>query len=240
MVAIVGPSGAGKSTIVNLLLRLYDVNAGEITVAGTDIRDFDLTYLRSNIGVVTQDAYLFNGTIRENLLYAKPDATQQEMEAACRLANIHEFIVAQEKGYDTMVGNRGSNFPVGRSSASPLRGCAQESKDSRAGRSDLVAGLHFGKRNSKRAGSGDARQDQRGNRARLTTVLAADWILVVKDGIICEQGTHDRLLEQNGVYRELYETQFKRVLEHEGIKKPPVKTGGFFFYAYLNRIETDL
>ncbi|MPM09112.1 putative ABC transporter ATP-binding protein [bioreactor metagenome] len=218
MVAIVGPSGAGKSTIVNLLLRLYDVNAGEITVAGTDIRDFDLTYLRSNIGVVTQDAYLFNGTIRENLLYAKPDATQQEMEAACRLANIHVFIAAQEKGYDTMVGNRGLKLSGGEKQRISIARVALKNPkilvlDEATSSLDSI---------SENAIQNALEAVMRGKTSvviahRLTTVLAADWILVVKDGIICEQGTHDRLLEQNGVYRELYETQFKRVLEHEGI-----------------------
>lgn len=217
MVAIVGPSGAGKSTLVNLLLRLYDVNAGEITVSGTDIRDFDLTYLRSNIGVVTQDAYLFNGTIRENLLYAKPDATQQELEAACRLANIHEFISSQETGYDTMVGNRGLKLSGGEKQRISIARVALKNPkilvlDEATSSLDSI---------SENAIQNALEAVMRGKTSvviahRLTTVLAADWILVVKDGVICEQGTHDRLLEQNGVYRELYETQFKRVLEHEG------------------------
>ena len=216
MYAIVGPSGSGKSTIVNLLLRLYDVNAGEVRVAGTDVRDFDLTYLRRNIGVVTQDAYLFNGTIRENLLYAKQEATQEELETACKLANIHDFIVSQEEGYDAMVGNRGLKLSGGEKQRLSLARVvlkdpkilvldeATSSLDSisesaiqnalevvMAGRTSIVI-AH-----------------------RLSTVLAADRILVVKDGVITEQGTHEELLEQSGVYLELYETQFKRVLEHE-------------------------
>lgn len=217
MVAIVGPSGAGKSTIVNLLLRLYDVNAGEITVSGTDIRDFDLTYLRKNIGVVTQDAYLFNGTIRENLLYAKPDATQQEMEQACKLANIHEFIASQEAGYDTMVGNRGLKLSGGEKQRISIARVALKNPkilvlDEATSSLDSI---------SENAIQNALEAVMRGKTSvviahRLTTVLAADWILVVKDGVICEQGTHDHLLEQSGVYRELYETQFKRVLEREG------------------------
>ncbi|MEN6340878.1 MAG: ABC transporter ATP-binding protein [Clostridiaceae bacterium] len=216
MVAIVGPSGAGKSTIVNLLLRLYDVNAGEITVAGTDVRDFDLTYLRKNIGVVTQDAYLFNGTIRENLLYAKPDATQQELEAACKLANIHDFIASQEAGYDTMVGNRGLKLSGGEKQRISIARVALKNPkilvlDEATSSLDSI---------SENAIQNALEIVMRGKTSvviahRLTTVLAADWILVVRDGIICEQGTHDQLLEQNGVYRELYETQFKRILEYE-------------------------
>ena len=216
MYAIVGPSGSGKSTIVNLLLRLYDVNAGEVTIAGTDVRDFELTYLRRNIGVVTQDAYLFNGTIRENLLYAKQDATQEELENACKLANIHDFILSQEAGYDAMVGNRGLKLSGGEKQRISLarvvlknpkilvldeatssldsisENAIQNALDSvMVGRTSIVI-AH-----------------------RLSTVLAADHILVVKDGVIAEQGTHEELLEHDGVYHELYETQFRRVLKHE-------------------------
>ena len=113
MYAIVGPSGSGKSTVVNLIPRLYDVLAGSVSIAGVDVRDFDLSYLRGCIGVVTQDSYLFNGTIRENLLYAKEDATQAELEEACKTANIHDFIVNQPDGYDTQVGNRGLKLSGG-------------------------------------------------------------------------------------------------------------------------------
>jgi len=216
MYAIVGPSGAGKSTIVNLLLRLYDVDAGKITVSGTDIRDFELTYLRQNIGVVTQDAYLFNGTIRENLLYAKPDATQQELENACKLANIHEFIAAQETGYDTMVGNRGLKLSGGEKQRISIARVALKNPsilvlDEATSSLDSI---------SENAIQNALDVVMRGKTSiviahRLSTVLAADRILVVKDGVIIEQGKHDDLLKQNGVYQELYETQFKRVLEHE-------------------------
>ncbi|MBQ4187796.1 MAG: ABC transporter ATP-binding protein, partial [Firmicutes bacterium] len=113
MYAIVGPSGSGKSTVVNLIPRLYDVLGGKLTIAGVDVRDMDLAWLRSNIGVVTQETYLFNGTIRENLLYAKDDATQEELERACRIANIHEYISNQPEGYNTIVGNRGLKLSGG-------------------------------------------------------------------------------------------------------------------------------
>ena len=113
MYAIVGPSGSGKSTVVNLIPRLYDVLEGSVKIAGVDVRDFDLSYLREQIGVVTQDSYLFNGTIRENLLYAKEDATQEEIDAACYIANLEDFIEAQPEGYDTMVGNRGLKLSGG-------------------------------------------------------------------------------------------------------------------------------
>ncbi len=216
MFAIVGPSGAGKSTIVNLLLRLYDVNSGSVSIAGTDVRDFELAYLRGNIGVVTQDAYLFNGTIRENLLYAKPDATQEELEAACRLANIHDFIVSQELGYDAMVGNRGLKLSGGEKQRISLaRVVLKDPKililDEATSSLDSI---------SENAIQNAMEQVMAGRTSiviahRLSTVLAADRILVLKDGTIVEQGTHEQLLEHSGVYRELYETQFKRVLEYE-------------------------
>ena len=216
MVAIVGPSGAGKSTIVNLLLRLYDVDSGSVSISGTDVRDFDLAYLRGNIGVVTQDAYLFNGTIRENLLYAKPDATQQELESACRLANINDFIAAQELGFDSMVGNRGLKLSGGEKQRISLaRVVLKDPKilvlDEATSSLDSI---------SENAIQTAMERMMAGRTSiviahRLSTVLAADQILVVKDGVIAEQGTHEELLEQDGVYRELYETQFKRVLEYE-------------------------
>lgn len=216
MYAIVGPSGSGKSTIVNLLLRLYDVDAGAVMVNGVDVRDFDLAYLRGNIGVVTQDAYLFNGTIRENLLYAKHNATQKELEDACKLANIYEFIQTQELGFDAMVGNRGLKLSGGEKQRLSLARVvlkapkilvldeATSSLDSISEHAiqDALERVMVGRTSIVIA-------------HRLSTVLAADHILVVKDGVIAEQGTHDKLLQQDGVYRELYETQFKRVLEHE-------------------------
>ncbi len=216
MYAIVGPSGAGKSTIVNLMLRLYDVDSGNISINGTDIRDFDLMYLRKNIGVVTQDAYLFNGTIRENLLYAKPDATQAELESACKIANIHDFISSQESGYDTLVGNRGLKLSGGEK---------QRISIARVALKDPTILILDEATSSLDSISENAIQNaldvvMRGKTSvviahRLTTVLSADWILVLKDGVISEQGKHEQLLKENGVYRELFETQFKRVLNNE-------------------------
>ena len=216
MVAIVGPSGAGKSTIVNLLLRLYDANDGDVTIAGVSVRDFDLTYLRQNIGVVTQDAYLFNGTIRENLLYAKPDATQEELEHACKVANIHEFIAAQEAGYDALVGNRGLKLSGGEKQRLSLaRVVLKDPKilvlDEATSSLDSI---------SEHAIQDALEAVMKGRTSiviahRLSTVLAADRILVIQNGVVEEEGTHEELLERDGVYRELYETQFKRVLERD-------------------------
>lgn len=216
MYAIVGPSGSGKSTVVNLIPRLYDVCGGSVTVAGVDVRDFDLAYLRGSIGVVTQETYLFNGTIRENLLYAKDDATQEEIENACRTASIHDFIVAQPDGYDTVVGNRGLKLSGGeKQRLSIARVILKDPKililDEATSALDSI--------------SENAIQDalevlMQGRTSiviahRLSTILKADRILVVKDGVIAEQGTHDALLEQDGIYRELYETQFRQILDYE-------------------------
>lgn len=121
--AIVGSSGAGKSTIINLIPRLYDVTSGSVKVAGVDVRDFDLTHLRQSIGIVTQDTYLFNGTIMENLLYAKETATEEEIYAACKTANIHDFIIGLPDGYNTLVGNRGLKLSGGEKQRYQLREC---------------------------------------------------------------------------------------------------------------------
>ncbi len=217
MYAIVGPNGSGKSTVVNLIPRLYDVCGGAVTVAGVDVRDFDLTYLREQIGVVTQDTYLFNGTIRENLLYAKDDATQEEIEEACRIASIHDFIMNQPDGYDTEVGNRGLKLSGGeKQRISIARVILKNPKililDEATSALDSIS----------ESSIQDALEALMAGRTsiviahRLSTILEADSILVVSGGTIAEQGTHEELLEAGGVYRNLYETQFRQVLDMEG------------------------
>ena len=214
--AIVGPSGSGKSTVVNLIPRLYDVTGGLVTVAGIDVRAIDLEHLRANIGMVTQDTYLFNGTIRENLLYAKPDATQAELENACRVANIHDFIAAQPDGYDTEVGNRGLKLSGGeKQRLSIARTLLKDPKililDEATSALDSI---------SEHAIQDALEQMLRGRTSlviahRLSTILKADRILVVADGRIAEQGTHEELLAAGGLYRQLYETQFRTILDLE-------------------------
>ena len=214
--AIVGPSGSGKSTIVNLIPRLYDVLGGRVTIAGVDVRDFDLTYLRENIGVVTQETYLFNGTILENLQYANENATREDIENACRIANIHDFIMTQPDGYDSEVGNRGLKLSGGeKQRISIARVILKDPKililDEATSALDSI--------------SENAIQDaleavMKGRTSiiiahRLSTILKADQILVVADGKIKEQGTHEELLALGGVYRELYETQFRKAIEYE-------------------------
>ena len=214
MYAIVGPSGSGKSTVVNMIPRLYDVLGGSVTIAGVDVRDFDLKYLRQCVGVVTQETYLFNGTILENLRYAKEDATMEEIEAACRIANIHEFILKQPEGYNTPVGNRGLKLSGGEKQRISLaRVILKDPKililDEATSALDSI--------------SENAIQDaletmMKGRTSiviahRLSTILKADRILVVKDGIISEQGTHEELLALGGTYRELFETQFRQAMD---------------------------
>ena len=216
MYAIVGPSGSGKSTVVNMIPRLYDVLDGSVTIAGVDVRDFDLPYLRQCIGVVTQETYLFNGTILENLRYAKDDATMEEIEAASRIANIHDFIVKQPKGYDTEVGNRGLKLSGGEKQRISLaRTILKDPKililDEATSALDSISENAIQ----------DALEAMMEGRTsiviahRLSTILKADKILVVKDGIISEQGTHEELLALGGTYRELFETQFRQAIDYE-------------------------
>ena len=216
MYAIVGPSGSGKSTVVNLIPRLYDVLGGSVKIAGTDVRDFDLTYLRSQIGVVTQDSYLFNGTIRENLLYAKEDATKEEIDAACYIANLEDFIDSQPEGYETIVGNRGLKLSGGeKQRLSIARVILKDPKililDEATSALDSITENAIQE-------ALEALMEGRTSIViahRLSTILKADRILVVKDGVIAESGTHEELLEKGGTYRELYETQFRKILEME-------------------------
>ncbi len=216
MYAIVGPSGSGKSTVVNLIPRLYDVLRGSVRIAGFDVREFDLEYLRDCIGVVSQETYLFNGTIRDNLLYAKEDATQEEIEQACRTANIHDFISSQPDGYGTVVGNRGLKLSGGeKQRISIARVMLKDPKililDEATSALDSIS------ENSIQ----EALEIMMKGRTsiviahRLSTILKADRILVLKDGTIVEQGTHEQLLKLDGVYRDLYETQFRKVIEYE-------------------------
>ena len=211
MYAIVGPSGSGKSTVVNMIPRLYDVLGGRVTIAGVDVRDFDLPYLRQCIGMVTQETYLFNGTILENLRYAKEDATMEEVEAACRIANIHDFILRQPRGYDTEVGNRGLKLSGGEKQRISLaRTILKDPKililDEATSALDSI---------SEHAIQSALEAMMKGRTSlviahRLSTILKADRILVVRDGVIAEQGTHEELLALGGTYRELFETQFRQ------------------------------
>ena len=208
-IALVGPSGSGKSTIANLIPRLYDVCNGTITFDGEDVRDIDLTWLREQIGIVSQETYLFNGTIRENLLYAKPDATDEELMEACEKANIADFILNQEKGLDAVVGNRGLKLSGGEKQRLSiarvlLKDPALLIFDEATASLDSIS-------EKKIQDAINPIIDSRTSiliAHRLSTILAADEILVIKDGVIAERGVHADLVKAGGTYAELYETQF--------------------------------
>ena len=216
MYAIVGTSGAGKSTIIGMIPRLYDVSRGSVKIAGTDVRDFSLAYLRQNIGIVTQDTYLFNGTILENLLYAKPDATREEIENACRAANIYDFISSLPKKFDTVVGNRGLKLSGGeKQRVSIARVILKDPKililDEATSSLDSVSeSLIQSALSAVMAGRTSLVIAH-----RLSTVIAADKIMVIENGVITDSGSHSELLGKSEKYRLLYETQFKKVIELE-------------------------
>lgn len=220
MYAIVGASGAGKSTIIGMIPRLYDVSGGCVKVAGTDVREFDLSYLRKNIGIVTQDTYLFNGTILDNLLYAKPDATAEEIDRACRIANIYDFIMKLPNKYDTVVGNRGLKLSGGeKQRVSIARVVLKNPKililDEATSSLDSIAeSLIQSALNSIMTGRTSLVIAH-----RLSTVIAADKIMVIENGVITETGRHEELINTSPRYKELYETQFKRVIDYEKQRK---------------------
>ena len=210
-IAIVGPSGSGKSTIINLIPRLYDVNSGSVTFNGVDVRELDLEYLRKNVGIVSQETYLFNGTIRQNLQYANPEATEEDMINALKKANIYDFIQAQEKGLDTEVGNRGLKLSGGEK---------QRVSIARVLLKDPAL-LIFDEATSALDSISEAKIQEAIEPIikertsiliahRLSTILAADEILVVRDGEVVERGQHKELVKAGGVYTELYTTQFQR------------------------------
>ena len=209
-IAIVGPSGSGKSTLINLIPRLYDVEGGSVLVDGVDVRKLDLAFLRRNIGIVSQETYLFNASIRENLLYAKPDVTEDELIEACKKANIWDFVSTQEDGLDTMVGNRGLKLSGGEKQRISiarvlLKDPALLIFDEATSALDSIS-------EKKIQEAIDPLIEARTSiliAHRLSTILAADEILVIKDGQIAERGTHKKLVKAGGVYTELYETQFK-------------------------------
>ncbi|MBR5722883.1 MAG: ABC transporter ATP-binding protein [Oscillospiraceae bacterium] len=215
-IAIVGPSGSGKSTLINLIPRLYDVIEGSVLFDGEDVRKLDLGFLRENIGIVSQETYLFNGTIRDNLLYAKPDATEEELIDACKRANIYDFVEKQETGLDTVVGNRGLKLSGGEKQRISiarilLKDPALLIFDEATSALDSISEQKIQ----------DAIEPLIASRTgiliahRLSTILAADEILVIKDGEITERGTHQELVGAGGVYTQLYETQFSKAKPEE-------------------------
>jgi ATP-binding cassette subfamily B protein len=215
LVALVGPSGAGKTTLTYLIPRLYDPTTGRILLDGHDLRAVTLKSLSDQIGMVTQETYLFHDTIRTNLIYADLDATQDEIEAACRAANIHNFIMELPDAYDTVVGERGYRLSGGERQRLAIARVIL--KNPRI----LVldeATSHLDSQSE--ALIQDALNKVMVNRTsvviahRLSTILAAGLILVMDRGRIVERGTHADLLAQDGLYAQLYRTQFSREIEN--------------------------
>ncbi len=210
LTALVGPSGAGKTTLTYLIPRLYDPTSGSIKIDGTDLRNVKIDSLSRQIGMVTQETYLFHDTIRTNLLYARLDATQKELEEACKAANIHDFIREMPDGYDTVVGERGYRLSGGEKQRlsiarvilkDPRILVLDEATSSLDSESESLIQEALGRVMHQRTSIVIAH--------RLSTILAADLILVIDRGRIVERGTHTELLELNGLYSSLYHTQFR-------------------------------
>ncbi|NLF01436.1 MAG: ABC transporter ATP-binding protein, partial [Anaerolineales bacterium] len=214
LTALVGPSGAGKTTVTYLLPRLYDPTEGRIMFDGHDLRAVSQESLAQQIGMVTQETYLFHDTVRANLLYANPEATQADLEAACRAANIHDVIAALPDGYDTLVGERGYRLSGGEKQRLAIARVVL--KDPRLLILD-EATSHLDSQSEALIQA--ALEPLMAGRTslviahRLSTILAANQILVLDEGRLVEQGTHAALLAQGGLYADLYQTQFGQELE---------------------------
>jgi ATP-binding cassette subfamily B protein len=208
LVALVGPSGAGKTTSALLVPRIYDVSAGEVRVDGHDVRDYTLESLRGAVGMVMQDPHLFHDTIRSNLRYARPDATDDELVDACRAARIHDMIASLPDGYDTVVGERGYRMSGGEKQRlaiarmllkDPAVVILDEATSHLDSESELAIQQALAEALVGRTSLVIAH--------RLSTIVAADRILVLEDGRIIESGRHDELLRAGGLYTDLYQTQ---------------------------------
>jgi ATP-binding cassette subfamily B protein len=214
-IALVGHTGAGKSTAMTLLQRLWDPTSGRITIDGQDLRDITLDSLRSNIGVVFQESLLFNRSIRDNLLVGRPDATEQEMEQACRMADAHEFIVRQANGYDTMIGERGTTLSGGQRQRLAIARALLKNPpililDEATSALDAATEARVGKA---------LKTLMQGRTTfviahRLSTVRDADEILVFESGRIVEQGNFNALLARHGHFADLVETQLAPAAPH--------------------------
>src|SRR5437762_10985722 len=209
MIGLCGPSGAGKSTFVNLICRFYDVTDGQILVDGIDIRDYDVKWLRRQIGMVLQEPYLFHGTIAENIRYGNPDATEEQIMVAARAANAHDFVVGFPDGYDTMVGERGQSLSGGeRQRISIARAILHNPRILILDEATSSVDSETEKQIQQAL---DRLVEGRTTFAiahRLSTLTAADRLIVLDKGKVAEEGSHDELVKkENGVYAKLYKTQ---------------------------------
>jgi ATP-binding cassette subfamily B protein len=208
-VAIVGPTGAGKTTLVNLIMRFYELNGGRITLDGRDISLMPRSELRSNIGMVLQDTWLFGGTIRENIAYGRPSATEEEIRAAAKAAYVHRFVQSLPLGYDTPLDNEGGAVSAGEKQlltiaraflADPTILILDEATSSVDTRTEVLIQRAMVALRSHRTSFVIAH--------RLSTIRDANVILVMEDGRIVEQGSHEQLLTARGAYYRLYQSQF--------------------------------
>ena len=208
-IAIVGPTGCGKTTIINLLMRFYDVDGGSISVEGTDIRDITRKSLRTSYGMVLQETWLKQGTIRDNIIVGKPDATDEEVIAAAKASHAHSFIRRLPEGYDTIISEDGGSLSQGQKQllcitrvmlCLPPMLILDEATSSIDTRTEIRIQKAFATMMEGRTSFIVAH--------RLSTIQNADVILVMKDGHIIEQGNHEELLARKGFYAELYNSQF--------------------------------
>jgi ATP-binding cassette subfamily B protein len=210
MTALVGPTGAGKTSIMQLVARLYDATKGNVEINNIDVHDVTLASLHALIGMVTQDSHMFHDTIRENLLYAKPDATEQEMKQALEGAQILPLIQKLPEGLDTMVGERGYRLSGGEKQRLAIARLLLKAPDIVL-LDEATAHLDSASEHAVQ----QAFQIALAGRTslviahRLSTIRSADQILVIDNGRIVEQGNHETLLKQNGLYTKLYRTQFE-------------------------------